>query len=96
MAITDTAPDLARPPWAGATQTADEAVEALLAVARRCRTHAETAAALPEPVAPRSVARWWAWLREHRPGLELPPREDGTPEAAAHARAHLRRAHATG
>ena len=87
-----TSPDIARPPWAGATQTADEAVDALLAVARQHRTHAETAAALPEAPHPRTVARWWAWLREHAPQVELPAREDGTPEAAAHARAHLRRA----
>ena len=69
-----------------------EAIDALLAVARQHRTHAETAAALPEAPHPRTVARWWAWLREHAPQVELPAREDGTPEAAAHARAHLRRA----
>jgi len=90
MAITDTAPDLARPPWAGATQTADEAVEALLAVARHHATHAATADALPSRPGWRTMARWWAWLREHRPGLELPARDAGSVESAARARAGRR------
>jgi len=84
---TDRDPDPARPPWAGATQTADEAVEALLAVARQHATHAETADALPARPGWRTIARWWSWLREHRPGLELPPRDAGSFESAARARA---------
>lgn len=90
MTSPDPRPDLARPPWAGATQTADEAVDALVAIARQHTTHAETADALPSRPGWRTMARWWSWLREHRPGLDLPPRDSGSMESAARARAGRR------
>lgn len=76
--------DPSRPPWAGIGESRETAIARLLEVARAHETHQQTAAALG--VAWRTVARWWAWLREHAPEAELPPRAGGTPERAAKAR----------
>lgn len=73
-----------RPPWCGLGETPEAAAARILAIARQHTTHGETADALG--VSWRTVARWWAWMREHAPDVELPPRTGGTPAQAARAR----------